>query len=132
MSIGLDRLADALAATGVLEADAGQSGARVFVTVFDDTLRAESASIVRALRDAGIPAEIWLADGNRQGRSLSKQFKYADKVGIPLAVVAGEDELAQDRPSVQLKDLRTGFGEEGKQSEIPLDELVAQVKELLG
>ncbi len=131
MSVGLDRLADALAATGVLEADAGQSSAQVFVAVFDDALRAECASIARSLREAGVPAEMWLAGGNRNGRTLSKQFKYADKVGIPLAVVAGEDELAKDPPCVQLKDLRTGYGQEGKQNEIPRDELVAWVKELL-
>ncbi|MCD6283113.1 histidine--tRNA ligase [bacterium] len=132
MSVGLDRLADALAATGILEADAGQSSARVFVAVFDDSLRAECATIARTLREAGVPTEMWLAGGNRNGRTLSKQFKYADKVGIPLAVVAGEDELAKDPPRVQLKDLRTGYGQEGKQNEIPRDELVARAKELLG
>ncbi len=131
MSVGLDRLMDALLATEVIAADAGQSTARVFVTVFDDSMRAESASIARMLRQAGVAAEMWLAEGNKTGRTLSRQFKYADKVGIPLAVVAGEDELAKDPPSVQLKDLRTGFGEEGKQSEVPLGELVARVKELL-
>jgi histidyl-tRNA synthetase len=131
MSVGLDRLMDALVATEVVEIDAGQSTARVFVTVFDDALRDESADIARTLREAGIPAEMWLAEGNKTGRTLSKQFKYADKVGIPLAVVAGEDELANDPPVVQLKDLRTGFGEEGKQNEVPRAELVARVKELL-
>jgi histidyl-tRNA synthetase len=132
LSVGVDRLLDAMELLGL---DGGvravQSTAQVLVTVFDDALVDRTAAIARTLRDAGIAVELWLKSGNKRGRTLTKQFKYADKVGISLAVVAGEDELAADPPVVQLKDLRTEFGEEGKQVAVPLSELVARVRELL-
>jgi len=132
LSVGVDRLLDAMELLGL---DAGvpasQSSAQALVTVFDDTLVERSAAIARTLRDAGIAVELWLKGGNQRGRTLARQFKYADKAGIALAVVVGEDELAADPPVVQLKDLRTEFGKEGKQAAVPLSELVNRVKELL-
>ncbi len=132
LSVGVDRLAESLASIGALPDSGGQSSARVFVAVFDDALVAKAAGIARMLRGAGIPTELWLKSGNANGRTLSKQFKYADSVGIPLAVIAGEDELAKDPPVVQLKDLRTEFGETGKQREVPMASLVDEITRLLG
>jgi len=132
MSVGVDRLLDAMELLGLDGGvPAAQSTAQVLVTVFDDSLVSQSARIARLLREAGVPSEMWLPSGNRSGRTLSRQFKYADKVGIPLAVVAGEDELAAEPPVVQLKDLRTEFGQEGKQVAVPLAELAGRVRELL-
>jgi len=137
LSVGVDRLMDALALSGkepsALKARCkGQSSAQVFVTVFDDSLRSESMAIARALRSDGIPTEVWLLPGNASGRSLSKQFKYADKLGIPLAVVLGVDELRKTPKVVQLKDLRTEYEQEGKQIEVPVSQLSRKVRELLG
>jgi len=137
LSIGVDRLIAALdlvasaSGSSPLEAEDRQSPADVFVAVFDDELISRLAAIARGLRKAGIPAELWLKPGNRDGKSLSRQLKYADKAGIPLAVVAGRDELGKTPPTVQLKDLRTEFSEEGKQVEVPMDSLVSQVNKLL-
>jgi histidyl-tRNA synthetase len=132
LSIGVDRLAESLAMIGEKDTSGGQSSARVFVAVFDDALVAKAAEIARMLREAGVATELWLKSGNAKGRTLSRQFKYADSVGIPLAVVAGEDELAKIPPVVQLKDLRTEFGEAGKQREVPLASLIGEVKRMLG
>lgn len=135
ISLGVDRFMDALVASGMdgqyYEKFNRQSTAKVFVAVFDDSLVSESSRVARILRKNGISAELWLMPGNVKGKSLSRQFKYADRAGIPLAVVPGEEELRKDIPSVQLKDLRRGFGVEGKQEEVPLSDLVSKINALL-
>jgi histidyl-tRNA synthetase len=74
----------------------------VLVTVMDRERMREYIGMVRELREAGINAELWLGSlGN-----FGKQMKYADKLGIPLAVIAGENEFAAG--TVTLKDLELG------------------------
>ena len=136
LSVGVDRLMDALAFSGQepkawMRERQGQSSAQVFVTVFDDSLRSESVAIARALRLDGISTEVWLPSGNMNGKTLSRQFKYADKLGIPLAIVLGEDELKRTPKVVQLKDLRTEYAQEGKQIEVALTDLSRKIRELL-
>jgi histidyl-tRNA synthetase len=55
---------------------------------------------------------------------LPKQFKYADRQGIPLAVILGPDEIKLDQ--VAIKDLRTGT-----QTTVPRSEAVEKLKNLL-
>jgi histidyl-tRNA synthetase len=100
-SIGVDRLLAALEKLG------GPSGDRwatagVLTTVMDADRISDYLAITRELREAGIPAEIYLGDG----RGLKKQFAYADRVGIPVVVIAGSDELGAG--TVSIKDLREG------------------------
>lgn len=137
LSIGVDRLVTALKllaensdAHPALDGATGSSS-RVFVAVFDDSEISQLAAIARRLRDAGLATELWLKPGNSEGKSLSRQLKYADKSGIPLAVIAGREELGKSPPTVQLKDLRTEFGEAGKQVEVPIENLVDRVRVLL-
>ena len=59
---------------------------------------------------------------------MAKALPFA----VALAVIAGSNELEKSPPTVQLKDLRTQFGEAGKQIEVALDRLVDTVRELLG
>jgi len=137
LSIGVDRLLAALKLAGSgsdsspVAVGIQRSSAAVFVAVFDDGEVSQLAAVARRLRNAGIPTELWLKPGNREGKSLSRQLKYADRAGIPLAVIAGSDELGKLPPTVQLKDLRTEFGEAGKQIEVPIEGLVGKVKDLL-
>ena len=53
-----------------------------------------------AFREAGIPAEVY-----PEPRKIAAQFAYAEKRGIPLAVICGSDERAKG--VVNLKDLRS-------------------------
>jgi histidyl-tRNA synthetase len=53
------------------------------------------------IRAAGMRAEVFVGSGN-----LTKQMKYADKRGIHIAVIMGEDELAKGE--VTIKDLYLG------------------------
>jgi histidyl-tRNA synthetase len=138
-SVGVDRLLAALAelerlrakAAGRPEAAPRRATADVLVTVMDKARMPDYIDMVRELRAAGINTELWLGGAG----SFGKQMKYADKLGIPLAVIAGEDEFAAG--TVTLKDLDLGrqlaeqaesraeWGEQKQQWSVPRVELVA-------
>ncbi len=67
------------------------------------------------LRAAGLNVELYL-----DPHKLGKQFKYADRAGIPFAIVMGGDE--KSRHCALVKDLKSGA-----QSEINLDDLAAHL-----
>lgn len=98
-SIGVDRLLAALKALGKLPERAGRCP--VLVTTIDAGLRREYQAWAAELRAAGIPTELYVGSGG-----VAKQFKYADRRGFTVAVVAGGDEHAKGEVSV--KDLRQG------------------------
>jgi histidyl-tRNA synthetase len=133
VSIGVDRLLAALRAKGRLT---GTTQGPVIVTVMDRDRMADYQAMAATLRQAGIRAEVYL--GNP--KNFGNQLKYADKRNSPVAVIQGTDEAA--RGVVQLKDLILGAKlaqeatlEEWKsqpaQVEVPLGDLVAQVRALL-
>jgi len=64
------------------------------------TLR-ESMKIAKQIRDAGINADIDL-----QGKGISKNLNYVNAMGIPYAILIGEDEMKQGK--VKLRDMKTG------------------------
>jgi histidyl-tRNA synthetase len=99
-SIGVSRLAAALQYLGKLD-DKPQPGP-VVVTVFDKERVVDYQRMVKALRDAGIRAELYL--GNP--RNLGNQLKYADKRNAPCVVIQGSDEKAKGE--ITVKDLTAG------------------------
>ena len=133
ISIGVDRLLAALAAKGRLDQEAAGP---VVVTVMDRDRMADYQSMVAELRQAGIRAEVYL--GNP--KSFGNQLKYADRRGSPVAVIEGADEKANG--VVQIKDLILGaqiaenatleeWRERPSQFEVPRDQLVAKIREIL-
>jgi histidyl-tRNA synthetase len=135
-SVGVSRLAAALAAIGKL--DTGEGAGPVVVLVMDKARLADYQRMVATLRAAGVPAEMYLGDSG-----MRAQMKYADRRNSPVAVIQGEDEKA--RGVVQLKDLvegaRIAAGISGHdeyrearpgQVEVAESQLVAEVKALLG
>ncbi len=73
--------------------------AEVFVTVFDAVRQPLSMALASELRKAGMNVIC-----NPEVTKLPKQFKYADKIGVRVAVVIGPDEAASYQ--VTIKDLR--------------------------
>jgi histidyl-tRNA synthetase len=98
-SIGVDRLLAALKALKKVPPRTGVCP--VLVTTIEAQYRKEYQAWASELRAAGIPTELYVGGGG-----VGKQFKYADKRGFTVAVVAGGEELA--RGEVSLKDLRQG------------------------
>ncbi|MTJ05931.1 MAG: histidine--tRNA ligase [Sediminimonas qiaohouensis] len=133
ISIGVDRLLAALREKGRIGSVADGP---VVVTVMDRDRMADYQRMVAELRGAGIRAEVYL--GNP--KNFGNQLKYADRRGAPVAVIEGGDEKAAG--VVQVKDLilgsqiaQTATLEEWKdrpsQFEVPRDDLVAKVREIL-
>jgi histidyl-tRNA synthetase len=75
--------------------------ASILVTVFDDESQPASLTLASELRRAGLKVDCY-----PETAKLGKQFKYADRIGIRLAVVLGSDEIRNNL--VSIKDLSTG------------------------
>jgi len=93
--------------------------AQVLVTTFDAPSLTESVRLAAELRAAGLSAE-WYPQADR----LPKQLKYADRQGIPIAVIQGPDE--RNAGVVTVKNLQTRL-----QSQVPRPELAARLRALL-
>lgn len=88
ISIGLTRLYDVLSSCGLLPKMA--SSVQVLVTQLDQSLSADYLALAAELRRAGLNVEQYL-----EPAKLDKQLKYADKSGIPYAILLGPDEKAK-------------------------------------
>ena len=137
-SIGVSRLMTALKNLGKLDADTVQ--APVLVTVMDRDAEAlgRYQRFTQDLRNAGIRAEMF--QGNP--KDFSRQLRYADRRGCPLAIIQGSNEQAEG--VVIVKDLIEGRAQAAAiasnaewraarvaQVSVPVSGLVAKVKEML-
>jgi histidyl-tRNA synthetase len=102
-----------------VQPDLRANPADVFIPTFDESSRGEALRLAAELRAAGLRVE-WYPEIAR----LPKQFKYADRQDIPLAVILGPDEMKLDQ--VAVKDLRTG-----EQTTVPRNEAIERVRNLL-
>lgn len=94
-SLGLDRLFVVLQEIGLVKQDT-KTPAKVLVTIFDGSTAPKAFAIAKRIRDKGVNVELYTGDGN-----LGKQFKYADKMGIPFVVVIGPDEIKNKKVTVK-------------------------------
>jgi histidyl-tRNA synthetase len=122
ISIGATRLFSQLLDMNLIAA-ARTAVAHVLVLAVEPTLAADCARIAAELRAAGLNVEVYGGDDK-----LGKQLKYADRSGIPLAVLYGSRE--RDAGLVKLKDLRASAAT--KEHEVPRGELAARVRQLVG
>ena len=99
-SIGIDRLLAALAYLKKIETR--NSVADVLITVMVPEKKIEYFKIATQLRNAGIKTTLYMG----KSVSISKQLKYADRLGIPIAVIIGPDEFEKNQ--ITIKDLRKG------------------------
>jgi histidyl-tRNA synthetase len=72
----------------------------VMVTIFDEPHALESYRFAQKLRAGGIKTSVY-----PEPVKLMKQFKYADRLGIGIALVIGPDEIAAKQ--VSIKNLKT-------------------------
>jgi len=77
------------------------SPSRVLVTLFGRELFAPTLALADRLRRAGVNADQYL-----EPDKLGRQIRYADRKGIPYALILGPDELAAGQ--VVIKTLATG------------------------
>jgi len=108
--LGFDRTVEVMQTKGLLSCS---QSTQVLVTIFSPTLQGYTLKVTQSLRSAGINTELYPDASDK----LEKQLKYADKKGIPYALVLGQDEV--DQGVVNLKNLSTR-----EQRTLPLDEVV--------
>ena len=100
ISFGADRIYDVISALDRFPKDAVE-GTKVLFTNMGKRELLYTIPIVKQLREAGIPAEIYTDE-----TKLKKQFDYAEKKGIPFLAIVGEDEVTNSK--ISLKNLSTG------------------------
>ncbi len=133
---GIDRLLAALMSRRLIPRQ--DTISQVIVTVMDQDKLPEYVKILNEIRANGIRAEIFLGET----KNLTKQLKYADKVGIPVAVISGSDEFESNRITVknlvvgrqqalEVDDREQWLKAENIQETIPRKNLVAHIRALL-
>ena len=117
-SLGIERIIDLMDILNLYPPELGGTVVQVYVTVFDDSTKRDSARLATELRDGGLKTEL-----DMQGKKLGKQFNYADKKGIPLVAVIGGDEIAKG--VVTLKRLK-----DGQEVTVPRANVVEEARKL--
>ena len=92
---------------------------QVVVTVFDDETLSASMAAAEEIRKAGLKVVLY-----PEADKLGKQFKYADRLDIPVAVVFGPDEIKNGQAAV--KNLKTR-----EQVSVARTDMLAQVEKFL-
>jgi histidyl-tRNA synthetase len=118
-SLGIERIIDLMEILNLYPPHIGGTVVDVFVTVFNEATRPAATRLAADLRAAGVRTELYLQDKN-----LGKQMSYADRKGIPVVAIVGEDEIAAG--TVKLKRLR-----DGQEIAVPLAEAPSAVRALL-
>jgi histidyl-tRNA synthetase len=118
ISIGLTRLFSKLKEAGLLQPLAS-TPAEVLVTTLDPRSLEKYLKMASQLRATGINTEVYL-----ESARIDKQLAYANKKGFRLALIAGENEFANN--TVQVKNLATR-----EERNVPADQVVSAVKESL-
>ena len=95
------------------------TSAKVLVTVFDEFLYPDSLEIANMLRNSEIPTILF-----NENQKLQKQFKYADRIGVPIVLVLGPEE--KNNNQITVKNLKTR-----QQENVLIENLVNYVNEQL-
>jgi histidyl-tRNA synthetase len=117
VSFGADRIYDVMLMMNLFPEQTGAATEALVVNFGRDELP-ELLKIIKSLREAGIPSELY-PDAAR----MKKQFAYADAQKIPWVIIAGSEELAGKR--VTVKEMRTGA-----QTTVSLSELPSYIREV--
>ena len=111
VSFGADRIYDVMLQLGLFPEQTGSS-TRALVINFGKQELPALMKIAASLRESGIAAELY-----PEAVKLKKQFSYADARMIPYVVIAGSNELAEEKATV--KNMKTGEQTTVSLSEIP-------------
>ena len=118
ISFGADRIYDVLKGLDKFPSEVKSSTKVLFANMGADELK-YIISVVKSLREAGVPCEIY-----PDAAKLKKQFDYADRKSIPFISINGESEAVSGK--INIKNLATG-----EQKEFSKDGL-KEMEEFLG
>ncbi len=111
ISFGVDRIYDVMEEGNLFPEDV-HTGTKVLFFNLGDSESAVAFQLVQQLRESGIPAELY-----HESAKFDKQFKYAERKGIPFVMIIGSTELATK--TGKLKNIHTGT-----QQDIPFDQII--------
>lgn len=97
ISIGLTRLLWQLFESGLVKTDR-VNNSDVIILSRDKSLLASSLQLGTELRSKGIPTEVYMEE-----KKIDKQFKYAQKMGIPCRVIVGDEDIQVESENLKLK-----------------------------
>ncbi len=112
ISFGVDRIYDVMEELALFP-EAVAEGTKVLFFNLGEEESKKAYGLLQQVRKVGIAGEIF-----HEAQKFDKQFKYAEKKGIPFIVIIGSSELAEG--AAMVKDLRTG-----QQQKISFEELPA-------
>ena len=115
ISFGADRIYDVLTELNLFPEKNGDITEVIFLN-FGPKEERYCLPYLQQLRRSGINAEIY-----PDSAKLQKQMKYADQRGIPVVVMAGEDEINNKTFTVK-------FMKEGRQEKIEAEKLIEIIK----
>ena len=115
ISFGADRIYDVMLGCDLFPAELNCSTRVIFMNLGDQE-QAAALGLLRKLRDAGVPAEIY-----PEQAKMKKQMEYANRRGIPCVVIIGSQELEEQAATV--KNMVTG-----EQQKVAFAELVAALQ----
>jgi histidyl-tRNA synthetase len=115
ISIGLTRLFYQLREAGIVPDSTSSTTTEVIIIPFKGA-EDYSIGLGTRLRENGIISELYYEDGK-----MGKKFTYANKLGIPYAIVIGDDEVQSGR--LGLKNMTTG-----DQTTVSFEEAVVIIK----
>lgn len=99
ISFGVDRIYDVMEELKLFPQEVQAGTKALFFNLGEQEAKA-AYRLMQQLREKGIPAEIY-----HESAKFDKQFKYAEKKGIPFAVIIGSKELESN--TALIKDLRS-------------------------
>jgi histidyl-tRNA synthetase len=117
-SIGLERIITVMDELKMFPEDL-KTSVEVLITVFDSSCLPYSIKIANLLRQENINCDLYSGESKLRG-----QFGLANDRNIPIAVVAGPDEIKIN--TVNIKNMRTG-----KQVNVPLENMVNEIRQQL-
>ena len=100
ISIGLTRLFYVLDEQGLLSDNAGDASVQALVLPMTAN-PGPAIALAEALRTGGLRVQLY-----GENKKFKQKMSYADKLGVPFAVLLGEDEINAGKCSV--KDMRSG------------------------
>ena len=115
ISFGADRIYDVLNTLNLYPADT-RAASKIIFTNFGEKEADASLKIIKALRQAGISAELY-----PEASKMKKQIGYADSMQIPFVGIIGESEL--ENGTITLKNLASG-----EQQQLTTEQLIEALK----
>lgn len=115
-SFGVSRIMDVLQKTGWVSSV--QTPTKVMIVNFSAKLQPQYFALASQLRRANIATQIY-----GEEKKIGQQLKYASELGVPLAVIIGDDEQLKGTAIIRNMTSRD-------QVEVPLQEVVEKIGEL--